>query len=381
METRRRRRKPADEQNDLVNQVKESAKKGLQPRKVETDTLIPSGSTLLNCCCSDNPFGAYPTGKIITVPGPSQTGKSILQLCALAEINLLPRFDEYDLIFDDGEEALEFDLSYLFGSLADRIKSPKYDGDIPINSNTIQDVQDNFTNLFKRKNPKPFIYVMDSLDSLTSEEEMEREYANAIVRAKSDYQMKELQQSYNTEKARIIGRILRMIKGKLRSTRSLLIMIQQERMRLNAPAFAKQYTTSGGKAPFYYSTHQIRMTKTGTIKPGTIEIGHNIQATVVKNKLTGKTRTCAFNIYEDLGVDDVASCVEFLCKEHWKHPKEKGKEKTGTWIAEELGFQGTKATLINKIEEDNLENEMRKIVGLVWNDKEASLRLNRKRRF
>jgi hypothetical protein len=54
----------------------------------------------------------------------------------------------------------------------------------------------------------------------------------------------------------------------------------------------------------------------------------------------------------------------------------------GTWEAEEFGFAGSQATLVQKIEEGELEKEMQRIVGQVWNKIEDSVRLkNRKRRF
>jgi RecA/RadA recombinase len=376
---RRRRREP--EAKPLHQQVEESATKKVEPRKIETDVLIPSGATLLNCACSDNPFGAYALGKIVTVPGASVSGKTVLCLTTFAEANLIKTLDDYDFIFDDVEEALEFDMDYLFGrATAERVKAPAYDGDIPVYSDTIQDLEGNVVRLCKGKEPRPFIYILDSLDALTSDEEVEREYKNALIRAKSAEHAEKIAQTYGTEKARIVGRVLRLIKKNLKETQSTLIIIQQERQRIGA-TFGKQWTTSGGKAPFYYSTHQVRLNRIATIKSKERKIGTSVTAEVIKNKLTGKEREASFKIYYDYGIDDVASCVDFLCKEHWKHPKEKGKEKTGSWIAEELDVTGAKATIIDHIEEQGLEKEMQKVVGEVWNEIEEELRLERKRKY
>jgi RecA/RadA recombinase len=373
----RRRRQPEPEKK-ISEQIKASASRKT-PRKIDPGVLVPSGSTLLNCCCSDNPMGAYPVGKIITIPGPSQTGKSILELTVLAEAAMLKQFDEYELIYDDCEEAAEFDLSYLFNEeIVSRIVAPNYDGDDPVHSDTIQDLQDNVLSRCKDGKCKPFIYILDSLDALTSTEEIEREMHNALVRAKTDYDASKIKESYNTEKARIIGRILRLVKGNLKSSRSLLMIVQQERTAFNALPNAPQYTTSGGKAPFYYSAHQVRLTRIQQIKDKEIVIGNFVKAAVVKNKLTGKKRSCEFKIYEDYGVDDVASCVKFLCANWWPHPSSK---QTGTWDAEELGIQGTQANLIKQIEDGGMEIEMKKVVGDAWNHREENLRLDRKRRF
>jgi recombination protein RecA len=378
---KRRRRDP--EAKPLHQQVEDASLKR-EPRKIETDFLIPSGSTLLNCACSDNPFGAYPLGKIITIPGGSVSGKTILCLTTFAEANLIETLNNYDFIYDDIEEALEFDMSYLFGEhVSRRIKAPAYDGKEPIYSDTIQDLEGHIIRRCKGKSCRPFIYILDSLDALTSDEEVEREYKNALIRAKSAEHADDIAKSYNTEKARIIGRVLRMIKKELKISQSTLLIVQQERDKIGA-TFGKKYTTSGGRAPFYYSTHQVRLNRISTLKSKERKIGSNVKAEVAKNKLTGKEREVEFRIYYDYGIDDVSSCVDFLCKEHWKHPKEKGKgkEKTGSWIAEELGVTGNKATIIDHIEEEELEAEMKKLVGVVWNEIEKSLRLDhRKRKF
>lgn len=389
-EKQRPRRRRTDSTKPLAQQVEEStSKKGAEPRKIESELLIPSGSTLLNCACSDNPDGAYGLGKIVTVPGGSVSGKTVLCLTTFAEVNLVPVFDEYDLVFDDIEEALEFDARYLFGdSTADRIQAPngvyiyrEDNKEEPEHSDTIQDLEGNVLRRCKGKNPKPFIYILDSLDALTSEEELEREHKNMLARAKSAEHAAEIAKTYGTEKARIVGRVLRMIKKNLKETQSTLIIIQQERQRIGV-SFGKQWTTSGGKAPFYYSSHQIRLNRVATIKSKDIKIGTSVKAEVIKNKLTGKEREADFKIYYDYGIDDVASCVDFLCKEHWKHPKDKkGKEMSGTWIAEELDVEGSKATIIDHIEQEGLKKEMKQAVGEVWNKREEEARLNRKRKY
>jgi recombination protein RecA len=369
-----RRRRRDSEEEPLHKQVEDAQKKrGFKKKQI----LIPSGSTLLNCACSDSHEGAYAMGKIVTIPGGSVGGKTILCLTTFAEANRIKALDEYEFIYDDAEEALEFDMEYLFGkSIIKRIKAPNYDGDIPVYSDTVQDFEGNVMRRCKAKDPQPFIYIMDSLDSLTSDEEVEREYKNALARAKSAEHAADIAKSYNTEKARVIGSILRLIKRELKRTQSTLIIVQQEREKIGA-TFGKKWRTSGGKAPFYYSTHQVRLNRVSTIKSKDRKIGTNVKAEVIKNKLTGKERDVGFKIYYDYGIDDVSACVEFLCKEHWKNPK----GKSATWDAEELGVVGNRPTIVDFIEKEGAEKEMQKIVGKVWNEIEDSLCLDRKRKY
>ena len=373
-EIRRRR-------SDLTEQVEAAAeKKTERPAPTDTSLLIPSGVTLLNCACSDDPAGAFVLGQIVTLPGGSVGGKTMLAITMLAECSADKRFDEYDLYYDDGEEAASsIDIPYLFGSkLKDRIKAPAYDEEgIPIPSETIQDFKGRILRLVKESD-KPFIYILDSLDALTTAEEIEKEYKKAIAAAKSAEAVSELKGSYKTEKAKHLGEALRMINGKLKKTKSALFIVQQTRDKIGA-TFGKQTTTSGGHAPFYYSFHQVWLTKTNnhTRTVGGIKkkIGSRTLAEVTKNKLNGKMQEIEFDIYYDYGIDDVAANVDFLtaCK-WWKKEKE-------TIIAHDLNMKAGRAGLIEKIEKEQAEKELQKIIGKAWLEVEESMRIGRSRRF
>ena len=291
------------------------------------------------------------------------------------------RFDNYQLVMDDSEQAMGFDLDYLFPPLVDRLEFPNIDDETedPLPSETIQDFM--ATLILKCKEDKPFIYVLDSLDSLTSREELEKEYKQAIAMAKSDAAVKELKGSYRMDKAKHIGEALRMINGYIKHSNSALFIIQQTRQRINPGYGQAHWTTSGGNAPFFYSFHQVYMNQTSQIKEKAMGLNHRIggiaQIEIVKNKLTGKRRRdgLTFPIYEDLGIDDVASCVDFLkLTDHWKSDK-------GGIIAEEFDIKKTRNKLVFYIEENRLETDLQKIVGGVWNKIESELRLNRRRRF
>ena len=374
----------------LTEQVEESAEKevrkthddiGPDPGAITPDRLIPSGATLLNCACSDNPFGAFAKGSINTIPGKSASGKTALMLTMLAACASMPEFDDYELILDDGEAAQSFDLDYLFPVLAKRLRAPRYDGDLTIHSNTIEDFEGNI--LLRCKSGKPFIHVLDSLDSLSSTAELDREYKNAVKNAKTSDEKEKAKQSYGTEKARIISQTLRMVNGKIKNSDSALFIVQQTKQNLNKIfKFQADWVTSGGEAPFFYSFHRIY---TNSIKSHTAEsrnvkhkIGGKTQVQVIKNKLNGKKRTIEFDIYEDLGIDDVASNVDFLKKTNEI-------KMSGAYMKWEeiLGDEKMyRSDLIKYIENENIEEKVQEIVGKVWNQIEKDIRLSdRKRRF
>lgn len=362
----------SDNRKKLASQVRNVSKKK-PPERTKKELcekdLVPSGSTLLNLACSDTPEGAFLLGGIVTIPGASSAGKTILALTALAECSMLDRFQKYELILDDAEERLSFDLPYLFGKrVAERIIQPRLGC-----SDTIQKFEANQLTLLKAH--QPFIYVLDSFDSLSSDEELEKEMRKALAMAKSEEAAKKIAGSYNTEKAKIAGQTLRMINNSLKKSQSLLIMIQQRRQKFNAGPFSDPWTTAGGEAPFFYSNHQIWLDKVGSIKKKDRAIGIETRARVKKNSITGKLRDADFDIFYDYGVDNIGSCVDFMTLEKfWK--------KKGAIIsADELDFCGERADLIDYIEDRNLEEEMIQAVGKAWLTIEEELRLHRKSKY
>lgn len=365
---------------------------GPDPTNITPERLIPSGSTMLNCACSSNPFGAFAFGSINTIPGKSRSGKSVFELTSFTECAIDERFDDYILMYDDVEQSLGFDLKKLFyplvaaapdasmGCPKHRLKFPNVDEstESPIPSETIQDFKG--TILRMCESGKPFIYVLDSLDALTSTEELEREFKHAIALAKDPDTAKTLAGSYKAEKAKHIGEALRMINGYIKHTNSALFIVQQIRQKFNAPKFGQQWTTAGGEAPFFYSFHQLYMHKTGTIKSKAKnidwKIGGETQVDVLKNKITGRLRSAKFNIYEDYGIDDISSCVDFLIKtKTWKS------DSGGVTCSDLFSSKVKRDELSNRIERKGLQKEVQTIVGQVWSEVEDELKLDRQKRY
>lgn len=388
-EQSRRRRAVAPTLEQQIVTSSQTEPKTVEPvvgpdlKAITVDRLIPSGVTLLNCACSDNPFGAFALGSINTIPGKSASGKTELALNILASCAIDKRFDKHELILDDAEHAMSFDLNYLFPPLVGRLKAPRYDKDEPIYSETIQDLEGNMLLLCKPK--KPFIYFLDSLDGLSSTQELEREYTNALKMAKSKEAVKELKQSYGTEKARIIGATLRMIDGAIKKSDSAFFMIQQTRQNLNKIfKYQPDWITAGGEAPFFYSFHRVYLNSvqshTGESRNIKHKIGGKTIAQVIKNKLTGKRRSVEFDIYEDLGIDDIASCIDFLKTTECWSSNAGGMTAPGILPENEKMYR---ADLIRYIEEsDEAILKLRTIVGEIWNEIEDDIRpKDRKRRF
>lgn len=318
---------------------------------------LSTGSTLLNLAVSDRAGGGYGLGKIVNAIGDSSSGKSMLAMTALAEASIRKRFDNYRLIYDDVEAAMEFNLRRLFGPrLCDRIRPPKGTWDEPIVSESIEDFQATIHRLLDKG--KPFIYVLDSLDALDSDDDADRLRDNLKARAKG----KEAKGSYGMAKPKLMSQMLRQIVRKIKHTDSLLIVISQTRDNINPMSFSPK-TRSGGKALEFYSSHIFWTAVKGSFKKSREKIGILCRIRSTKSKLNGKVREVTVPIYSDYGVDDIGSCVYYLLEQKvWKGKREK---------------------LIRTVEEGGRDGlvKLHKAVAKTWCKHEDSLKLNRRSRY
>ena len=313
-------------------------------------------------------------GGFATLPGGSAAGKTVLALTTLAECVYLPRFNDYLLIHDDAEERQSFDLKYLFSDKVDhRLSCPPLG-----NSKTIQSFEANILTLQKQK--RKFIYVLDSLDSLASTEELEKEMLKALALAKSDEAAKKIAGSFGMERAKICGQILRMTNNYLEESQSLVIITQQLRDNVGGGIFDPEYITSGGNAPFFYSNHQVWLTKGAQHKRKELVVGNHVRAKIVKNSATGKLRQVEWDVFNDRGVDDIGSIIDWGCDWNvWKERTIQGMK--GICVPELDLFEPTRNKLIYAVEDRNMESQLRVAVGEAWRKLEDTLKSDRKHRY
>lgn len=319
-------------------------------RIIKADRLISSGSTMLNLACSDNSHGAFVKGTVINLIGDKSAGKTMLAWHVIAEA--LKQGINYEIVYDDIEQALEFDLEYLFGkSVFKKVMFEK--------SDTIEDVYSLLDELFKLD--KPFIYVMDSYDALTSIEERDKDITDGSYRG--------------VPKTRLLSEILRRTKSKIRGSDSLVAIVSQVREDLNPQSRTKTKRT-GGKALGHYCAHEIWLRQVGFIKRKDEEVGVETECHVRKNKATGKRKKIEFPIYWDYGIDDLLSMSDWLVEKGvWK------KEKGGKTIKTHEFGDLTEGKLIAHIEDNNLEEEVRNAVWREWLRIQDEIKTDRKRRY
>lgn len=337
--------------------------------------FIPTGCSILNCALSNRVDGGYGSGRVVNIIGDSHAGKTILALTGLAEMSIDTQWDDYQLLFSDVERALSFDIERLFGRrLRKRLEAGwELESEIcdmeeyspPVT------IQEFYQRILKRiQSGQPFIEVLDSFDSLTSSEEVDRA---DVLRDKG----KEAG-SYKMEKARWASEVFRVISSGLSNTGSLLIVISQTRDNIDPIGFQKK-TRSGGKALEFYSSHIFWLSKLKSITQGTkpkqIKVGRHVAAKITKTKLTGYEGEVHFPVYRQIGIDDIGASIEFLIEwsPRWK--------KKGTGICcEELGLQGFQKTVCAKAEREYQE-EIKEHLQEAWDEYLSAADIGRASRF
>lgn len=345
--------------------------------KKEKAHSLSSGSTLLNLACTNSPFGAFIAGKYVFFVGDSTSGKTFLAMTCCAEALRNPFFKNYRLIYDNVEDGCLLDLETLFNKeVAQRITPPSMDkAGNPIYSYTIEEFYYNLDDaLTKAKEDKqPVIYILDSMDSLssTSEEGKFLQHKKALKKGTV------VPGSYGDGKAKRNSEGLRKVMKGLRDTGSILIIICQTRDSLGFGFETK--THAGGHALRFYATHEIWTSLGGRIKRNVHgkdrTIGIHSIAKVKKNRATGELHEVMIDIYPSYGVDDIGGCIDFLVAEgQWKKDKQ-------SINATDFAYTGTREGLIRHIESKGLYRKLQILTGNCWKEIRDATKINRKKRY
>jgi RecA/RadA recombinase len=366
---------PRKQQNKLVDQVVDHNHS--EESAVESGglLLIPTGSTLLNLAASDNAFGGWGAGKVINLVGDSNTGKTLLALTGLMEMAMDKKFDDWKLIYDDAENALEMPVADMFGkALANRIEDPYGHlwGDEDFRSSeTIEDVRNNIWKLLDDE--VPFFYILDSYDATTNREEIKRQQEETKGKEKSrDF----------PRGPGVLSETLRKIKSRLKNTQSNFMVISQTRDNIDAVSFAATKRRAGGRALKFYSSHEVWLAVgkggqiTKEVKGSKYIIGWNIRVRSERSKLNGKRRDVPMVCFTSYGVDDISANIEWLL-EHKIWTGSRSAIFTKGFCNTTLGKQ----QLIEWIEEKRKETKLRKVMQQAWDGIEDALHIDRRRRF
>ena len=257
---------------------------------------VGTGSTMLDLAISNRKYGGFPVGRVSEITGLEQSGKSLLAAHALLNTQKKGGL----AVYIDTENAIATEYLSAIGL---NLKDMLY---IPLE--TVEDIFetiDVITDKVRSSDKNRLVtIVVDSIAGASTKTEMAADFDK---------------DGYATAKALIISKALRKITNLIGRERICLIITNQLRQKLNAPAFSDPWTTPGGKSIPFHASVRIRLSSIGAIKSkreGRDEvIGSRVKAKLVKNRCGPPLRECEYEVYFDSGIDDYSSWLTTM-KEH-----------------------------------------------------------------
>ena len=345
----------------------EKTKQRLRPKPEKSKPVkgLSTGSVLVNLAMSGHASWGIAAGTYTLLVGDSASGKTFLALTMLAEASINSAFDKHQLIYFAPERGARMSTTKFFGKkLAARL--------LGMYPETIERFYYDVDTILREG---PAVIVLDSMDSLTSEDELEK----FAERKKAADKGKEVAGSYGTSKAKQNSADLRVTVNRLDETGSVLVIISQTRDNIGFGAQFNPKTRSGGKALTFYATSELWFSVGGaikkTVKGKPRDVGSRLIVKVKKNRETGAKRDVTLHHYPSFGFDDTGSMVEYLIDEgHWPETK-------GRVTAPEFKHEGFREKLIETIEQQNGERTLRMLVSETWREIEAACSVSRKPRY
>ena len=257
---------------------------------------VSTGSTMLDLAISNRKYGGFPVGRVSEITGLEQSGKSLLASHALLNTQKKGGL----AVYIDTENAIS--PEYLF-AIGLNLKEMLY---VPLE--TVEDIFETIDVIIDkvRSSDKDRLVtiVVDSIAGASTKTEMSADFDK---------------DGYATAKALIISKAMRKITNLIGRERICLILTNQLRQKLNAPAFSDPWVTPGGKSIPFHASVRLRLSSVGSIKAKKegkdLIVGSRVKAKLVKNRVGPPLRECEYEVYFDSGIDDYSSWLTTM-KDH-----------------------------------------------------------------
>jgi recombination protein RecA len=239
--------------------------------------------------------GGLPKGRVIEIYGPESSGKTTLALTVIAQVQRAGG----TAAFVDAEHALDpayaeklgVDVNELLVSQPDNGEQALEITDMLVRSSAVD------------------IVVVDSVAALTPKAEIEGEMGDMQMGAQ----------------ARLMSQALRKLTGNIKRSNTIVVFINQIRMKIGV-MFGNPETTTGGNALKFYASVRLDIRRIGAIKSGEEVVGNQTRVKIVKNKVAPPFREAEFEIMYGVGISREGEIIELGVSQNIV-------EKSGSWYA------------------------------------------------
>ena len=303
---------------------------------IEDIQVVSTGSLGLDIALG---VGGLPRGRVVEIYGPESSGKTTLTLQVIAEMQKVGG----TCAFIDAEHALDIQYAQKLGvNLQELLISQPDTGEQALE----------IVDALVRSGSIDLI-VIDSVAALTPKAELEGEMGDSLPGLQ----------------ARLMSQALRKLTGTIKKTNTMVIFINQIRMKIGV-MFGNPETTTGGNALKFYASVRLDIRRTGNIKKGEEIIGSETKVKVVKNKVAPPFKVAEFDILYGEGISREGEIIDMGVEARIL-------DKSGAWYAyngEKIGqgkdnareFLRENAELAREI-----ENKVRESMGIPLQEAKA----------